>query len=116
LEKAVEFGFDAYQKITKHQALAFVRTHADFDLFVQNGYKVISALPQPQADLINREETPASAEEHEVEETLDLKQADPIPISTDNLLDQLLALGELKEKGLLTTEEFNAQKAKLLRD
>ena len=36
--------------------------------------------------------------------------------STSNLLDQLLQLGELKEKGLLSEEEFNKQKQKLLRD
>jgi len=37
------------------------------------------------------------------------------PMSTvDNLADQLTRLGELRDKGLLTDEEFAAQKAKLL--
>lgn len=111
LEKAVEFGFDAFQKISSHQALAYLRTHPDFDTFVKNDYKVISALPQPKLDLANLE----TAEEEPIEK-LELKDPEPLPSSTDNLLDQLLALGELKEKGLLTAEEFNAQKQKLLRD
>ena len=105
LEKAVEFGFDAYEKIQKHQALSFLRAHPDFELFVKNEYKMITALPLPQKE----------------EEILELKQTEKIPVvsdkeKTNNLLDQLMQLGELREKGLLSDEEFNAQKQKLLRD
>lgn len=107
IEKAVEFGFDAFDKIDNHLALAFLRTHPDFETFVKNNYKVISALPSPQNDLLA-----SMPQETEVEEVEGLQD----PFTTNDLLDQLMALGDLKEKGLLTEEEFNAQKQKLLRD
>lgn len=108
IEKAVEFGFDAFDKIHQHQALAFLRTHPEFDTFVNNNYKVISGLPSPQTDLLSN--TPQEAEK----ELVPNKKEEPF--TTNDLLDQLMALGELKEKGLLTDDEFNAQKQKLLRD
>ncbi len=36
------------------------------------------------------------------------------PASSSSMLDQLKQLGELKTQGILTEDEFNAQKAKLL--
>lgn len=36
------------------------------------------------------------------------------PAGEESLLDQLKQLGELKEQGILTEEEFAAQKARLL--
>jgi hypothetical protein len=36
------------------------------------------------------------------------------PAADESLLDQLKQLGELKEQGILTDEEFREQKAKLL--
>jgi hypothetical protein len=42
-------------------------------------------------------------------------QAAPAPASDESsLIDQLKQLGELKSQGILTEEEFAAQKAKLL--
>lgn len=40
--------------------------------------------------------------------------APPAASSTDTMIDQLRKLGELKTAGVLTDEEFLAQKAKLL--
>ena len=41
--------------------------------------------------------------------------AAPAPATAEpSMIDQLRELGELKEKGILTEEEFAAQKAKLL--
>lgn len=40
--------------------------------------------------------------------------AAPAPVGETSMIDQLKQLGELKEKGILTEEEFAAQKAKLL--
>ncbi|OAD82078.1 hypothetical protein ATN89_21515 [Comamonas thiooxydans] len=38
----------------------------------------------------------------------------PAPVSKPSLADELIKLAELKQQGLLTEEEFNQQKAKLL--
>jgi Short C-terminal domain len=40
--------------------------------------------------------------------------ASPPPPAAESTIDQLKALGELKSQGVLTEEEFAAQKAKLL--
>jgi hypothetical protein len=44
------------------------------------------------------------------------QQAAPAPAAggEESMIDQLKQLGELKEQGILTEEEFAAQKAKLL--
>jgi hypothetical protein len=41
-------------------------------------------------------------------------EAPPAPAAGDSTIDQLKELGELKAQGILTEEEFAAQKAKLL--
>ena len=41
------------------------------------------------------------------------QQAAPAP-ATDNTIEQLKELGQLKEQGILTDEEFAAQKARIL--
>jgi TM2 domain-containing membrane protein YozV len=87
LDKAVEYGFDDFERIKKHDALAFVRIQEDFDDFVVNGFR------------LSPSSRPAEAED--VGESGDL-------------LEQLKKLGELREKGLLTEEEFTAQKKRLL--
>lgn len=88
LNKAVEFGFVDFNKIQEHDALAFLRIQDEFETFKKNGYR-LSNVPNPK---IENDATPAN-----------------------NLLDQIKQLGELKEKGLLTEEEFEIQKKKLLR-
>jgi Short C-terminal domain len=40
--------------------------------------------------------------------------AAPAPAGEDSMIDQLKQFGELHEQGILTDEEFAAQKAKLL--
>lgn len=40
--------------------------------------------------------------------------APPAPAAGDSTIDQLKELGELKAQGILTEEEFAAQKAKIL--
>jgi len=40
--------------------------------------------------------------------------AEPAPVAAPSTIDQLKQLGELKAQGILSEEEFAAQKAKLL--
>ncbi len=86
LSKAVEYGFADFEKIQTHDALAYLRIQPEFEKFVKSGYKMGG---------------------------MDLPKEKKSPENTD-LLDQLNKLAELKEKGLLTEEEFVAQKRKLL--
>lgn len=92
LDLAVKNGFVDFDKIKDHDALAYLRIQDEFEEFVKNGY----CLDSP----VKVEETPPIVEEPS--------------ISTD-LLEQIKKLGELREKGFLTEEEFSAQKRRLLR-
>ena len=88
LELAVAHGFKDFKKIEQHPALAFLRIQEQYEDFVENGYRTRAELPPAEEDNL-----------------LD---------SSPDLLDQLKKLGDLKEKGLLTQQEFEEQKRKLL--
>ena len=106
LDKAMEFGFVQLDRVHDHPALAFTRTTEVFETFVKQGYRLT-----PQAASIASQ--PAQAvEEIEVDlpQAVTSEQATPLP----GLLDQISRLGELKEKGVLTEEEFEAQKQRIL--
>lgn len=90
IDRAVELGFNDFDKIKQHDALAYVRIQPQYDDFVQQGYRLIQQLEQPQPDLLSSKK------------------------SSVDLLEQLKKLGELRERGLLTETEFTAQKKKLL--
>jgi len=87
-------GFVDFDKIKEHDALAYLRIQDSFEAFVKNGY----CLDHPAKEVPATE--PVVTEEPS--------------ISTD-LLEQIKKLGELREKGFLTEEEFTAQKRRLLR-
>lgn len=99
LEEAVCLGFDKFDKINQHDALAYLRSLPQFDDFVANSYSL------PKAQL-----PPADTEELVL---------DSAPIATpttkeQSVLDQIIQLGELRDQGVLTNEEFAEQKRKLL--
>lgn len=86
LNKAVELGFNDFEKIKTHDALAYLRIQDEFEPFVQNGYKLEGSSATQQEKITQN----------------------------NDLLEQLNKLAELREKGLLTEEEFVLQKRKLL--
>jgi len=86
LDRAVELGFVDFEKIKTHDALAYMRIQDEFDDFSRNGYRFNPVNNSPQEEAFT---------------------------STD-LLDQLKKLGDLRDRGLLTDEEFQIQKKKLL--
>lgn len=104
LDKAVTFGFDDKDRIRNHDALAYLRIQPEYEQFVENGFRLVPQLDAPKEDLL--------AEFEEKEQRQEPRTETP-PISSD-LLDQLQRLGDLREKGLLTEEEFASQKRKLL--
>ena len=83
LSLAMTHGFRDEEKIKTHDALAFLRIQPEFPDFVANGY-------QPVTD-----------------------QAALSPGDEGNLLDELRRLGELREKGNLSAEEFDERKRNL---
>jgi class 3 adenylate cyclase/TM2 domain-containing membrane protein YozV len=91
LAKAVEKGFSDYDRIQSHEALSDLRERDDFASFVDNGYRVVAQLPEPQEDLIEN-----------------LQKFNP------DILEKIESLGDLMEKGDLTREEFEEQKKRIL--
>lgn len=104
LEKANEFGFKDVNKIYTHRALSNLRAHPDFHNFVENGFRVLEPLPEIKSipvDTPTRELPPNK------------KEAVDLDLDHD-LLAQIVRLGELRDKGILTEEEFKLQKEKIL--
>lgn len=91
LAKAVEYGLVDFEKIKTHDALAYIRIQDEFEAFVKSGYNW--PLQQGASN----------------------QQADDLITNKPDLLEQLKQLGALRDKGLLTQEEFLAQKEKLMR-
>lgn len=91
LGKAVEYGYDDFEKIKNHFTLAYLRSRKEFESFENQGYRLVSMLPSPQEDLLDNE-TP-----------LLLKK-----------LEKLEVLGSQLEDGKITEKEFKIEKEKLL--
>jgi class 3 adenylate cyclase/tetratricopeptide (TPR) repeat protein len=87
LDSAVAFGLKDQIRILTHEDLAHLRTTPLFDAFAKNGYRMPAELPPAQDDLLQ-------SKSH-----LDA-----------DLLEQLSKLEALREKGVLTEEEFQRLK------
>lgn len=87
LDTAVRYGLKKPEKIDTDEDLAYIRIQPQYEAFKANGYEV-----------------PAKAIGPEKKDLLD----------DDLLLAQLKKLSELKEKGLLSTTEFEIEKKKLM--
>jgi TM2 domain-containing membrane protein YozV len=99
LDRAVAYGFKDFDRIRSHDAFAFIRIQKEFAAFEANKYRT------PKE---SRPSAPAQPVKGITEEETDLLSTQP------DLLDQIRKLGELREKGLLTEEEFAEQKRKLM--
>lgn len=100
LSEAVAFGFKDVKKIHTHASLAFLRATPEFEEFVASGYQKLDHTPTTASSAAaSRVEQPASAEGDD----------------HSDLLDQIIKLGELRDKGILTEEEFSLQKQKILK-
>ncbi|MEL6636194.1 MAG: SHOCT domain-containing protein [Bacteroidota bacterium] len=90
LSEAVKYGLVDFEKIKTHDALAYIRIQDEFEAFSKGGYR------WPLND---------STENNK----------DQLLTTQPDILEQLKQLGELRDRGLLTQEEFLAQKEKLMR-
>jgi class 3 adenylate cyclase/TM2 domain-containing membrane protein YozV len=91
LSKAVEYGYDNFERIQNHFTLAYLRSRKEFKSFKENNYRLIKMLPSPQEDLLDSER----------------------PLLLEKL-EKLEELGDSLEKGEITEEEFSSIKRQLL--
>lgn len=94
LDKAVSLGFNDFEKIKTHDDLAYVRIQDRFEEFQNNGYRLLS--------------------QSEIEPPRVIEVKDEA-IHDDVLLAQLKRLSELRDRGLLSEQEFMTEKKKLTR-
>lgn len=102
LDRAVALGFDDFERIREHDALAYLRVQPAYLNFAKNDFR-LSPLTQP---------TSATKVQGDALSPVDSNK--PAARENADLLEQLSRLGELREKGLLTEAEFANQKRKLL--
>ncbi len=93
LDKAVAFGMVDRTRIKTEDGLAFLRSQDSFLDFEENGYRMLARVGQRSGELPGTEGN----------------------IAGGDLLDQLSRLESLRNRGLLTEEEFEGQKRKLFR-
>jgi len=86
LDKATALGFSDFGKIKTHDALAYLRIQDEFEDFEKNRYRLGKKTQENNSNVLE----------------------------SQNLLEQLKKLAELREQGLLTEEEFSLQKKRLL--
>lgn len=99
LDLAVQFGFNDFEKIREHDKLAYLRIQDEYEAFAKNGFR----LPGNEAA-----SAPAASSNQQAASTGEEVE------DHSHLLEQLKQLGDLREKGLLTEEEFVIQKKRLL--
>ena len=91
LASAVDFGFQEFEEIYHNEAMAWLRSQPDFDLFVKNGYRQVAYLTPAQPDLLESKS-----------------------YYDTTVLDRIADLGELLERGVITRDDFESQKKELL--
>ena len=87
IEESIKMGFRDFEKIKTIDDLAYLRIQPEFDLFVESGYKIekTNKIEAPKQDLLQ----------------------------DDALLSQLNKLKDLRERGLLSDNEYLYEKEKL---
>lgn len=98
LDRAVALGFNDFAKIKSHDDLAYVRIQDRWEAFQANNYQLQrEQVPTPPTSVEEQRNTP------------------PSPPQDDVLLAQLKRLAELRDRGLLSEQEFLLEKRKLSR-
>lgn len=104
LKTAIELGYNNFDNIRNHDALAFLRIQPEYEAFAEAGFEVTKSTSAPAQE---KENTRTAAPRSTPSET-------PPIADEDNLLEQLKKLAEMRQKGLLTSEQYAVEKRRLL--
>jgi TM2 domain-containing membrane protein YozV len=105
LGKAVEYGLSNVERIRTTEALSYLRIQQEYDRIEISGFKDWRLMDNDEED-VAISDGQSSIVEEKVEEVKE-------PLSTDDLLVELKKLGEMRQKGIITEEEFAKEKHKL---
>lgn len=106
LELAITYGLTEPERIETHAALDWLRAQPAFTSFRQNNYRQLNLIPTVAKPPTESE---ADLQLHSLDQVADNPAAD-----SSDLLERLQRLGELRERGIISAEEFTTQKEKLL--
>lgn len=114
LELSVTFGLPKPERIEKHPALSALRKHSSYATFRANNFRRLNLI-----EMTTPVEKPAA---EVVEEVLEDFSTPPPAASFDtdarppgpDLLEQITRLRELHDAGILTQQEYQTQKEKLM--
>ncbi len=109
LAYAVRLGFDDMESIMTDDALAYLRIQDGFDQFRDSGFRNPPKLEDKSTRRRTRKVVP-----QETQTQTTSKEKIRQDSKENNLLEQLQQLSQQRKEGLLTQEEFNAAKRKLL--
>lgn len=109
ISRAVRAGFDDFERLKKHEKLAFARIQPEWEEFVKNGFIFV-------------EEDKVTQSEGKTEKVIEDTPSDDHPdekIQNSNepsgdLLVHLKNLKEQREKGIITEVEFEIERRKLM--
>jgi len=101
LKQAISFGYNNFDNIRNHDALAYLRIQPAYEAFAETGFKLESQEAQPKQRQSQASEPTA-------------RPQSPTEPPQENLLEQLKKLAELRQKGMLTSEQYAVEKRRLL--
>ena len=93
------------ERIRTTEALSYLRIQQEYDRIEISGFKDWRLMDYDEEELTSSDGQSSNVEE-KVEEVKE-------PLSTDDLLVELKKLGEMRQKGIITEEEFAKEKHKL---
>ena len=105
IDRLAAMNFQHLDRVETHDALAYLRLQPGFEAFRKNGYRMVAPAPEPPAADAPAAPTPTPSTAAETS-----TDTEPQP----DLLDQLERLAAMRDRGMLTSEEFEIQKRRLL--
>lgn len=112
LELSLSYGLPDPERIERHPALEWLRGQPAYAAFRKNNYRQQNLNGDGAGDHLAA--TPPAMEVLDLTDISEATVPAAAPSKSPDLLQQLQALGKLRERGILTPEEFAKQKEKLL--
>lgn len=104
ISRAIEGGFDDFDKINHHEKLAYVRIQPEWEEFVKNGYRLTDVFYDKKE---------GTREEEQIK-TKDQDRKNQLGEGEHNILERLKKLQKKREEGGISEKDFELQRKKLM--